>query len=99
MLQVFHIPVDALQLRRNGDGLRAVAEAFTATDAVVRLAEGGDRPVVAYQVGVLEFAVLLLLLGLGVAPFRDGGVVMLEDARDVDAPGAGHAVFAVRAVP
>ena len=62
------------------------------------LAERRDGPVVTHQIGSLEFLVILLLLRLRVSAFRDGRVVVLEDARDVDAPGARHAVLAVRAV-
>ena len=75
-----------------------MGKALAAVDAVVGLAQGRDGPVVTDEVGPLELPVLLLLLGLGIAAFRNGRVVVLENARDVDAPGARHAVLAVGAV-
>ena len=98
LLEFFDVTVDALKFTRDGNRLRAVGEAFAAVDAVFRLAEGRDGPVVTDQVGPLELLIIFLFLCLRVAAFRDGCVVVFEDAGDVDAPRAWHAVFAVGAV-
>jgi len=75
-----------------------VAEAFAAIDAVIGLAYRGNGAVVAHEVSLLELGVILLGRILGVGALGDGAVVMLEGARDVNTPGARHAVLAVRAV-
>ena len=89
LFQAFHILGDAVQLLGDGDALGAVRQALAAGDAMIGLADGGNSPVVAYQIGLFELGVVLLLPALGVGAVRDGLVVVLEGAGDVYAQGQG----------
>ena len=73
-----------------------MGEAFAAVDAMVGLAEAVDALVVGGEVGAAGAAELLLLDGAlgGDVALGEALVVVGEDAGDVEAVGAGHAVLA-----
>ena len=87
--------VDAVQLVRNVDGLRAMFYALAAADAVAGLAQFGYAAVVADKECPAGFAVVAVLPAGGEVAFIDAFVVMQQYCGDVDAVGAGHAVLAV----
>ena len=91
---MFHKAVDALHLVGYLDALRAMRFALMATDAMVRLTQTGHAPVVAYKKGTARLAVVFVLGRRRHVAFVDALVVVGEDAGDVDAVGAGHAILA-----
>ena len=51
--QLLDVGLDAAELTRNGDALRAMLDALFAADAVAGLADGRDGPVVAHEIGLV----------------------------------------------
>lgn len=95
LLELLDIPVDALQLLRNVDSLRAVRRTLVAADAVTRLPQFRNTAVVSDQVGPSGLPIIFVLCADRNIPLVEAFVVVQQDCRNIQPVGAGHAVFAV----
>jgi len=94
-LQSLDVGIDAVQLVRNLDALRAMLHALAAAYTVVSLAQGRDGLVVGSKVSLAELAEILLLLALGNRTLIHALVVMRENARNIYTVRTRHTVIAM----
>ena len=87
--------VDAVQLVRNVDGLRAMFYALAAADAVAGLAQARYTAVVPNEEGPACLTVVGMLLRSGQIALVHTFIIMYQHGGNVDTIGARHAVFVV----
>ena len=95
LLQLLHKLIDAGELLRDVDILRAMRIALTAVYAMVSLTKRRYGAVVADEVDATSLLIVLRLLALRHITLVHAFVIVGKDARNVNAVRTRHTVFAV----
>ena len=95
LLQLLHKLIDSGELLWNVDILRTMWITLTAIYAMVCLAKRRDRAVVADEVDAASLLIVRCLFALWHVTLVHALVIVVKDARDVNAVRARHTVFAV----
>lgn len=95
LLQFFYVICETMQFIGDRNPLRAFGLALPASNAVVSLPELRHTPVISHEKGLAHFCVAWVFDRLRIVAFQDAVIIMDEDAGNINAIRAGHAVLAV----